>query len=175
MGFETSIVAESWNALPFGEVSRKWDALVGLTTYMRSTEPPSEANIAAAQRLFESLGVATRVPQRHVLRRSRQDLPSQAILWQQPPLQPGADQDPAAAAALGIGPPSVRSPASAESAAAASAAASSSPLLLPLQLTLTLVLTLVLAMVLWLVHWVRPKTYCLRRRSLSLLQRASTF
>lgn len=60
-------------------VRSRWQSLTGPENYMRATTAPSAGNVAAAERLFEQMGLTSADLERRYLRRD--ELPERAVLF----------------------------------------------------------------------------------------------
>lgn len=77
------------------EVRARWAAMAGPEKYMRATTAPKAGNIAAAERLFEQMGLSTADLERRYLRRD--ELPEGVALFRD-----ASEEEPAGAAAVPV-------------------------------------------------------------------------
>jgi hypothetical protein len=66
--------------LPFATISRRWSEKLHPLQYMRSTAAPTAGNIAAAEMIFEKLGLENSLKRRFA---RLDEIPSEAFIWRE--------------------------------------------------------------------------------------------
>lgn len=78
-GMVSNLLADLYAEMPLEAVRARWAALANPENYMRATTAPSAGNVAAAERLFEQLGLSSADLERRYLRRD--EVPERVVLF----------------------------------------------------------------------------------------------